>query len=232
MNMKALILCGGLGTRLNSHKTGKPKSLIDVAGKPLLLYILENLWRHDIHDIRLCLGFGAEKIIKFIKENGLDIEYLVEDKPLGTGGALKFASRDIDDFFMAINGDIITNANLTEFIKYHQESTHTYKILSYYIENSKDFGFLKTDQNTVLRFEEKPTKPKSGYINAGFYILHRKAFDITNQENFSIERDIFPQLAKGGKLQHFIHRGFWIDVGTFDRLNLAHKIFTKTSLII
>lgn len=231
--MKTLVLCGGLGTRLNSHKTGIPKTLIEIANKPLLLYILENLWKHNIYDIRLCLGFGADKIVKFIKENNLDVEYVIEDKPLGTGGALKFASKDIDDFFMAINGDIITDANLTEFIQFHQRYRQTYKILSYYIENTQDFGFLKVNKNKIVHFEEKPTKPKSGYINAGFYILHRKVFEaIKSLENFSIERDVFPLLAKRGKLQHFIHRGFWIDVGTFERLNLAHKIFTKNSLII
>ncbi len=230
--MKALILCGGLGTRLNTHKTGTPKALIEIAGKPLLLYILENLWKHNINDIRLCLGFGAGKIIEFIKKNNLDIEYILEDKPLGTGGALKFASKDLDDFFMAINGDIITDANLSEFVKYHQRSTHTYKILSYYIENSQDFGFLKTKKNFVFQFEEKPPEPKSGYINAGFYILHRKIFNTIERESFSIEHDVFPNLAKAGKLQHFIHNGFWVDVGTFERLNFAQKIFTKNSLIL
>lgn len=230
--MKALILCGGLGTRLNLHKNGMPKALVKINQKPLILYILENLWKHSINDIRLSLGFGADRIVDFIKKEKIDVEYVIEDKKLGTGGALKFASRDLDDFFLALNGDIISDINLREFMNFHRCNPNTYKIVSYKVEKSSDFGFLKIKDNYVTEFQEKPSKSKAGYVNAGFYILHRNIFKDINNEVFSIERDIFPELVKKKKLQYFHHKGFWLDVGTFERLDLAQEIFSLRSLIL
>lgn len=230
--MKAIILCGGLGTRVNSHKTGIPKALIKINKKPILTYILEHLWENEIYDIRLALGFGAEKIIEFLNKNKIDVEYVIEEKKLDTGGASKFASIDIDDDFLVINGDIISNVELKEFIRYHNKDKNTIKILAHFIKDARDFGLLKTKGEYVIDFLEKPKKKKKGLINAGFYIMNKKVFEFVKKDVFSLEKDLFPKLAKRRMIKFFEHTGFWIDVGTPKRISFAKNILKQRNFII
>ncbi len=218
--MKVIILSGGKGTRLPDSAKDIPKALVEVQGKLMIDHQIELLERHGLNDLRFSLGYRAEDIIRHL--NGR-YEYVVEEEPLGTGGALKFASRDVEDPFMAINGDVITDLDLKNFVNHYQQRKETPNtIVVYEVEDARDFGLLKLEGDNILKFQEKPKDERAGFINAGFYILDPSVLRGYPGKRFSIENDIFPDLAREGKLGYFLHRGFWTDAGTEERLKLVN----------
>lgn len=124
--MKTIILAGGKGTRLPVSGADKPKVLVEVAGKTILDRQIEWLLKHNLSDIRLALGFRAEQIINHVKNTpfykNINIDYVVEPAPLGTGGAIKFALNGLKDDFLALNGDILADADLNQFIKSYKNA--------------------------------------------------------------------------------------------------------------
>lgn len=237
--MKVIILAGGKGTRLPHSAKNKPKCLVEVNGKSILQHQLDFLAKHGLTDIRLSLGFRAEQVIEYlkmvrlahhkvfhVKHPGRNIDYVIENKPLGTGGAIKFASHDLKDDFMVLNGDIFANADLKGFIRRHKELKRQKNILgsilAVHVPDARDFGLIKHENGLVSEFLEKPEKKQPGYINAGVYILNKRAFHNVSRETFSIEHDVFPDLAKQGLLGVYLAEGYWTDLGTEERL----KCFT------
>lgn len=217
--MKVIILAGGKGTRLHRSAKDMPKALVPVAGKPILEHQLDLLKQYGFNDIRLSLGFKADQIIEYL---GGKYEYLIEPEPLGTGGALKFACRDLNEPFIAMNGDIITDINLANFANRYKKGMNCLAVS--FCRQNTDFGFLQIGRNGAIKqFLEKPKKPKNGFVSVGFYILEPDAIRSITQKSFSLEYDLFPHLAQEKKLNSFEHKGFWIDVGTEKRLHFMRS---------
>lgn len=231
--MKTIILAGGKGTRLPVSAGDKPKSLVDVAGKTILDRQIEWLLKYNLSDIRLALGFRAEQIINHVKNTpfykNINIDYVIEPAPLGTGGAIKFALNGLKDDFLALNGDILTDADLNQFIKNYKKvprGTFLGSILAWKCQNACDFGLLEVENDKIRAFREKQVEIKCGFINAGVYILSPEIFaDFKASDSFSIEKDVFPQLAAAGRLKTHIFDGFWTDLGTEERLEEARERF-------
>ncbi len=233
---KVIILAGGKGTRLPDSARDIPKALVPVEGKPMIDHVIEMLENHGFSDIRFSLGFRADAVVDHLgrprgeraslaHEVGRagGYEYVVEKEPLGTGGALKFASRDLTGPFIALNGDVITDINVKEFLDGYERLPHIpHSVAVYETDDARDYGLVKLEGDHILRFQEKPKERRSGFINAGFYILHPEALHRHPQNAFSVEYDIFPSLARNRKLGYFIHRGRWTDAGTEERLRLAN----------
>lgn len=225
--MKVIILAGGKATRLPQSAKNIPKSLVDVAGKPILQHQIDLLEKHGLNDVRFSLGYMADKIIDYLDGH---YEYIVEPKLLGTGGAIKFASRDLKEDFMVLNGDILSDINLSEFIAKYQYndnvSRQTLGVISlFFQEDASDYGLVRIENERVMDFLEKPSQKCSGHINTGFYILSPKIFENVSRETFSIERDIFPEMVRKGQLVVYIHKGYWTDLGTEERLEKAKNEF-------
>lgn len=223
--MKVIILAGGRGTRLPDTAKDIPKVLARVGEKPMIEHQIEMLRKHGLTDLRFSLGFRAEQVIEYL---GGGYEYVVESRPLGTGGALRFASRDLDEPFMALNGDVVGDMDIGGFLNYWntlETRGGRNAILVSEVGDARDFGLLKLEGEYILRFSEKPREERSGFINAGLYILEPEALRSTALETFSIENDVFPRLALEGRLYYFLHRGAWTDLGTEERLRRAHKTF-------
>lgn len=217
--MKAVILAGGFGTRLAHISGGKPKPLVEVAGKPILERQINFLLSHGMGDIRLSLHHKADQIIEFCEHKWPGrFEYIVEPTPLGTGGGIRFASKDISDPFLVVNGDTLSDVNVREFISQTPNA-----IVGAYQKDARAYGLLEMREGKVIAFLEKPSEERGGYINAGFYLLHPEVFSDIASESFMIEKEIFPQLAQAGKLNVFTHEGYWIDCGTEERLRQAHS---------
>ena len=234
--MKTIILAGGKGTRLPVSAKDKPKPLVPIGDKPILQHQIDLLRKYDLKKIRLSLCYLADYIIDYIKNLEVneedDYEYLIEKEPLGTGGAIKFASQGIEEDFMVFNGDILSDINLTEFIKVHQLYQKTHDILAsmviWHCQDARPYGLIKLKKDgRVLEFKEKPSQKQPGYINAGIYILSPKIFEIVPHGTFSMEHEIFPKLALEGKLGVYIHDGYWTDVGTEERLAEARDFFSQ-----
>jgi NDP-sugar pyrophosphorylase family protein len=216
--MTAIILAGGFGTRISHISPGTPKPLIEVAHIPMLERQISFLLSCGIGDIRLSLYHEADQIISFCNARWpKKIEYVVEQEPLGTGGAIKYASRDLKNAFLVINADALTNIDIAGLLA---RGANT--IACTHRTDTRDFGLVKIKENKIFEFLEKPGEKKEGYINCGFYVLDPQIFRDIPHEKFMVEKEVFPALARKGLLNAFIHRGYWLDVGTAERLRQAH----------
>lgn len=216
--MKAIILAGGFGTRLARVSGEKPKPLVEVGGVPVLERMISSLHAHGIKDICLSLHHKADMIIDFCKRKWPGkIEFIVEPEPLGTGGAIRYAVRDIRGSFLALNGDSISDINFSQLCAQKPNT-----VACVYISDARDFGLVHIKKGKIVDFLEKPKKKKAGFVNCGAYMLHSSIFDKIRGEKFMIEQAVFPVLARRGDLYAYVHDGYWIDVGTETRFLQAH----------
>lgn len=223
--MKVIILAGGKATRLPKSAKKIPKALVKIKGKPFLIWLFNLLKKYNFNDLRLSLGEKADQIVKFLKRKKIFVEYVIEKEPLQTGGAVKFASKDLKEPFMVINGDVLTNLNLKKFLDFFEKKKKNV-IAVWRTKNALSYGLVKFKKDgQVIKFLEKPKKKIGGYINAGFYIFFPEVFKKIKKRKFLIETEVLPKLAKEKKLYAFIHSGKWIDIGTEKRLKLARNHF-------
>lgn len=229
MVKKVVILAGGKGTRLPISARDIPKSLVEVGGKAMLAHHLDHLIEAGFSDIRLSLGYKAEAIIDFIHQRGYHCEYVIEPRPLGTGGAVKFAARDLSEPFLVLHSDTHADFDFNKIARAWIPGTAL--MISYWKDDARDFGLLNIEGDRVVSFEEKPksSTPIGGYIHAAGHILHPDHLADIDQDVFMIEHDVFPKLAAAGRLRTFIHRGYWEDVGTEERLARIRSEFTHSN---
>jgi len=219
--LKALILAGGVGTRLRPLSCTRPKLLFPVLNKPLLDWTLERLAASGVKGVILAVNYMAEAYIQRYGKSryGMKISYSREEKPLRTGGPIKKAEELIgrEKPFLVLNGDILTKIDYAELLERHEEKDAIATIALYKVEDPSRYGTVKLTENSrVIRFEEKAPRGKapSNLINAGIYVLNPKIFDyIPGGRPVSIEHEIFPILADEGKLYGHEFKEFWIDIG-------------------
>jgi len=228
--MKAIILAGGLGTRLRPLTNDIPKPLLLISGKPIIEHAIENFKKHDIKDIILSIGYMADKIKdRFGDGNkwGVNISYCIEDEPLGTGGAIKKASEGIEDFFIAINGDNLCDFNWTEIIESHRRNNAQVTLSLFPVEDVTQFGIAELDGEKILNFIEKPTveEAPTNLNNAGGYVINPTALDMLPDGVSSIERDLFEKLVKQGTIFAHRHEGQWFPTDTLEKYQKADNEF-------
>jgi len=226
--MKVIILAGGRGTRLPISAKNIPKPLVPINNKTILDYHIENLESFGFSDIRLSLGHMANKIIDHVKNRyGKKYEWVVEPEKLGTGGALKYASSDLTDDFIAFNVDDFPQIDFVDFANFHKKHDTENTIAIYKVEDARDFGLIKHDNIHIHKFLEKPKRKLSGHINTGLYVLNPKIFKSFPQKTFSIEMDVFPNLAKQKKIACYKKIDSWFTTGTEERLKEAAQFLKE-----
>lgn len=231
--MNAVILVGGEGTRLRPLTLNVPKAIVPVVNKPLILYILKWLRKYGIKEVILVACYLPDKLKKILnkEKHGMNIKYIYEEKPLGTGGAIKRAEKFITKTTVVMNGDILTDLNLDAMRKFHNRKKSTLTIALTPVENASAYGVVETNpEEKVLRFIEKPSldelSGKKANINAGVYLIEPLILSLMQKGKvYSIERDIFPRLV-GNKFYGFIsNRIYWMDVGTAEKYKrVSHDI--------
>jgi NDP-sugar pyrophosphorylase family protein len=229
----AIILAGGKGTRLRPLTYEIPKPLVPIKGKPVLFHVIEELKRNGIENVIIAAGYKAESIMNAIGngENfGMNISYSIENKPLGTGGALKKACELVDEFpILVINGDNLFHMNLSSFFEFHTSLRLSSKILATIalttVEDTTGYGIVELEGNRIKKFYEKPQKkPKSKLINTGIYIAEKELIDlIPKNKFFIIEKQLFEKLAEQNMLAGYIFNGPWYPTDTFERYEIAIK---------
>ena len=225
----ALVLAGGLGTRLKPVVSDRPKGMAEVVGKPFLTYILEQLKEAEVGKVILCTGFKGELIeCEFGREyRGIPLEYSQENKSLGTGGALRLAYPKIEsEEALVMNGDSYCQANLKRFIRLHRSHEANASILLTYSKDASRFGrVLMEESGRVLKFMEKAEEPGPGWINAGIYLIRKKLVKtIPHFREVSLEREIFPRWI-GNRFFGFKNEGVFIDIGTPESYEEAKRLF-------
>jgi|GEM_PF-12939 len=229
----AIILAGGLGTRLMPLTDKTPKPLLPVKGKPIIEHAIDNFRKHGIKDIILSIGYKAEKIKEYFqdgKDFGVNINYCVESEPLGTGGAVKESSKGIKETFVVINGDNLADFDWTSMLKEHRKNRAKITLALYPVEDVTQFGIARLEGKRIVEFIEKPRKEDapSNLNNAGGYIIEPDALGILPRGKPSIERDCFEKLAGKGVVYGYIHKGQWFPTDTMEKYNLADEQFISS----
>jgi mannose-1-phosphate guanylyltransferase len=229
--MRAVVLVGGFGTRLRPLTLDVPKQMLPVGGATMLERVVGRLADGGIDEVVLSLGYRPDVFTDAFPDGrcaGTRIRYAVEPEPLDTGGAIAFAAREagIEDTFLALNGDVLTDIDLTELIARHRAKGAAGTIALTPVEDPSRYGVVPTDDDDrVIEFVEKPepgTAP-SNWINAGTYVLEPDVLDMIEPgRKVSIEREVFPALAAAGRLYALHSNAYWIDAGTPEAYRQAH----------
>jgi D-glycero-alpha-D-manno-heptose 1-phosphate guanylyltransferase len=228
-----LILAGGLGTRLRSAYATGPKSLAPVGGKPFLDYLLTSLASSGMRDVILCVGYKAEQIKEYARsgeEWGLHVSYSVEEKLLGTGGALKKADELISgEEVFAMNGDTYLEVDLAAMLAFHRERRALVTIAAVRVRDAERYGTVEVDEGGhLVAFHEKRTKDwaicgsLTQLINGGFYVLSRECLArIPADCEISLEKEVLPDLIASGRVFGFVTDGYFLDIGVENDYNRA-----------
>jgi NDP-sugar pyrophosphorylase family protein len=232
---KALILVGGKGTRLRPLTYKTPKCMLEVQGKTLVEHLFDLFKKYGIRDIILSVGHMKEKIMDYYEDGskfGVNIEYVEENKPLGTAGPLKLAKNMLKNSFIVTNGDELKDINIPRMFRLHKRKDALGTIALTTVTDPTQYGVAKLSGSRILEFVEKPkaAEAPSNLINSGFYILEPKIIDMIPNGFSMLEQDIFPKLAKQQQLRGFPFDGQWFDIGTLERYDLAKKKWGGISL--
>ncbi len=221
--MQALVLAGGQGTRLQPLTLSVPKPVMPLAGRPFLTFMLDWLSSHGIDDVVLSCGFLSHEVQRVLgsRHRSMRLRYVEEEFPLGTAGPVRLAADlgYLDDRFMVLNGDVLTDMDLTSQLAFHEQRSAKATLALIAVDDTASYGVVPTDaQGRVEAFLEKSPGPApTNRINAGAYVLEREVVDrIEPGVACSFERDVFPRLVGDG-LYGFMADGYWMDIGTPDR---------------
>lgn len=226
-DLQALILCGGLGTRLRSVVPELPKCLAPVGDRPFLEYVLLQLRAAGIRDVTLCVGYRGQQVAEYFEAGvrwGMSLSYSLEREPLGTAGALKNAESFVrHDQFLVLNGDSILDVNLLKMAEYHRRHMALATLALARVASAPRYGGVRTDENgRITDFSEKGSAANlsvavledSARINAGVYFFDRRILGRipTAPPAVSLETDIFPRFAANDALG-FPADGYFVDIG-------------------
>jgi D-glycero-alpha-D-manno-heptose 1-phosphate guanylyltransferase len=214
--MEAIILAGGKGTRLRELIADIPKPMAPVNDKPFIDYVLNWLKQYPVEKIILSVGFKANKITDYLGDsyNNIPIEYVIEGKPLGTGGAVRYALQKAKgENVLILNGDTYFPIDLNKFFAFHKENNNLFSIALKRMKDFSRYGSVECNENTIVRFNEKKLCP-DGLINGGIYLVNRSFIESKQlPEVFSLETDILESDAKTALLKCMEFDDLFIDIG-------------------
>jgi mannose-1-phosphate guanylyltransferase len=222
--VQAVILVGGEGTRLRPLTTGTPKPIVTFVDRPFMGFMLEWLARHGVRDVIMCCGFEAGKVRDVLGDGsafGVALRFVEEPEPRGTAGALKFAEDLLDERFLMLNGDVLTDVDLGAQMRQHEQTGATGTLGLVPVEDPSAYGLVLLDAaGAVTGFMEKPGPDQLQdveryLISAGIYVLERRVLDlIPPGRNVSIEREVWPVLVGDGLYGYAADDAYWLDIGT------------------
>ncbi len=226
--MKAVVLAGGMGTRLRPLTYTTPKALVPIAGRPLITRIIDSL-PPSVDTVILAVSYMRDALEDHFAANpcGRKLILVNETSPLGTGGALKNVSQHIDETFIALNGDCVSSLNIKNLIKEHREKGAVGTLALWQVEDPSAYGVIVLDHSErVLDFQEKPSREeaKSNLINAGVYVFEPEILDYIGKGVVSLEREVFPSVLEDGLFGHRFE-GFWVDCGTRESVLKAQGVY-------
>ncbi|MFZ7102793.1 MAG: sugar phosphate nucleotidyltransferase [Peptococcaceae bacterium] len=228
--MKAIIMAGGKGTRLKPLTCAKPKPMVYLANNPVMTHTIELLKKHDITEIGVTIQYMASQITDYYgegKEYGVNLSYFIEEIPLGTAGSVKNAQKFLDDTFLVISGDGLTDINISQAIEFHKAKNSLVTLILTSVDNPLEYGIVVTKENgEIVRFLEKPSWGEvfSDQINTGIYIIEPEILNyIPDKIFYDFSKDLFPSLMKRGIiLNGFSGTGYWCDIGNCQAYLQAH----------
>lgn len=227
--MRAVILAGGKGRRLHPYTTVIPKPLMPVGDRPILEIILRQLRQNGVSRVTMAVGYLAELVEAYFRDGAkhqIYIDYSVEDKPLGTIGALSLID-GLDETFLVMNGDVLTNLDYRKLVESHRESKALATIAAYHKEVNSDLGILEMDDHFHLKgYKEKPTFRHD--VSMGIYVFEPKILGFIKPNEYLDFPDLVLSLIHAGeKVMAFPFEGFWLDIGRHEDYLQAQEQFEK-----
>lgn len=233
-DIEAVILTGGQGRRMRIVSNAIPKVMLPLRKKPFLEYIISHLRKQGLTDIILSVGYKSAVIKEYFGDGrrfGVRIRYCREDKPLGTGGALvKAAGRVSGSSFIAMNGDSYQNVSFKKLISFHRKKKALCSVCLRKEKKAQRYGSVRLDHNARVRgFVEKDAATAGpSWVNAGIYCFEKKIFSgYPPDKRISVEKEIFPELARSGKLYALASRASFVDIGVPEDYHAARNALTK-----
>ncbi|MCA9790286.1 MAG: mannose-1-phosphate guanyltransferase [Candidatus Eremiobacteraeota bacterium] len=229
--MKAVVMGGGQGSRLRPLTCNLPKPLVPVCNKPVMEYTVELLKRHGATTLLVTLHYLADEIMSYFgygSDWGLKMLYSIEDEPLGTAGSVKKVEESLDDAFLVISGDALTDFDLSAAVKFHRQRKSAATIVLTRVDNPLEFGMVITDDDSkVVRFLEKPSWGEvfSDTINTGIYVLDPSILKLMEPgQPYDFSKDLFPMmLEKELPIYGYVAEGYWCDIGSLDQYQKANR---------
>jgi mannose-1-phosphate guanylyltransferase len=217
--VKAVVLVGGEGTRLRPLTETIPKPLIPLVDRPFLDHVLDHLAAHGVEEALLSSPYLEEVFASFLQDRhgGPRLTWITEPTPLGTAGAVANAAREIGEAFLVLNGDILTDLDLSGVVALHREAGAIATIALALVEDARPYGLVTvSEEGRALEFREKPQHGIPGLVNAGTYVLEPEAVrGVRPGRAVSIEREVFPALIdSGAPVQGYVSQDYWRDLGT------------------
>ncbi len=232
-NITAVILCGGLGTRLRSVSGNQPKPMVNVAGRPFLEYTLDYLIEQGVDNAVLAVSYKKEAIIEHFgtKYRNLNLSYSIESTPLGTGGAVKKAIHQLcshsKQMVLVINGDTLVEYQLGDMLSLCNTGKVDLVMSLKTMEDTSRYGRVNVNNNKVTQFEEKKGG-HPGLINAGVYLFDaRSSLEFPQRESFSFESDFLENIVQTHDVLASVTDGYFIDIGVPEDFNKAQMDFSK-----
>lgn len=221
--MRAVVLVGGFGTRLRPLTSDLPKQMLPIVDRPMIEHVVGHLAAHGVEEVVLSLGFLPDAFRDAYSDGrcaGIPLHYAVEPEPLDTAGAVRFAAEDagIDEAFLVLNGDVLTDLAVDELIVFHRASGAEATVSLTPVDDPSRYGVVPTDADgRVTGFVEKPPAGAApcNWINAGTYVFEPSVIDrIEPGRRVSVEREVFPAMADEGVLYGLRSEAYWVDTGT------------------
>lgn len=214
--MKALILAGGMGTRLRPLTFSTPKPLLPLLDRPMVMHIVDSLPK-EVDTVVLAVSYMKDQLESFFREHdcGRRVVLVNEDEPLGTGGAIRNVRQHLDDTFLCFNGDIISSLDLRDLLAFHRSHGGIGTLSLWQVPDPSAFGVVGLDGDRIIDFQEKPAPGTaiSDLINAGVYVFQPELLDHIPSGVVSLERLVFPSILDRG-LHGYRFQGYWVDCGT------------------
>ncbi|NPV72620.1 MAG: NTP transferase domain-containing protein [Pelotomaculum sp.] len=228
--MKAIIMAGGEGSRLRPLTCGRPKPMVPVLNRPVMAYIIDLLKQHGFYDIGVTLQYQPEAIRDHFgngAEYGVSLRYFIEDKPLGTAGSVKNAAGFLDETFLVISGDALTDLELSRAVEFHKKQGALATLVLTRVNCPLEYGVVITsEEGKITRFLEKPGWGEvfSDTVNTGIYVLEPEVLDyFAPGQMFDFSKDLFPLLLREKKpLFGLVLSGYWCDIGNLQQYIEAH----------
>ena len=224
--MKAVILAGGLGSRISEETKLKPKPMVEIGGKPIIWHIMKIYSFYGINDFIICCGYKGEKIKKYFAENNENWNISCIDTGLETmtGGRLKRIQNLVDDTFCFTYGDTVNNVNIEELIRFHKKENRLATVTS--CIPPQKYGVLEIKENKVISFKEKPPMEEV-WVNGGFFVLEPQIFEYLENDSTIWEKEPMEGLVKNNQLSAYKHRGFYQHMDTVKEKNLLNKLWQE-----
>jgi len=227
--MKAVIMAGGFGTRIQPLTSSIPKPMIPLVNRPIMLHIVELLKKHGITELVMLLYHQPQVIKNFFRDGsdfGVKITYVTPLEDMGTAGAVKCAEKYLTERFLVISGDLLTDFNLQKLVDFHESRKALATITLTSVKDPLQFGVVITDkEHRIVKFLEKPGWGEviSDTINTGIYLLEPEVLSlIPAGENYDFSQDLFPKMLEGERLYGYAAKGYWRDIGNTDSYREAH----------